>query len=84
MTHHFSQVTAEDPDADANGQIKYFIDFGNTDGYFSIKEDTGEITLAKAIPLEENRVLEFPLHVSARDGRSKLRFCNILARNTNV
>ncbi|XP_045903065.1 protocadherin Fat 4-like isoform X1 [Micropterus dolomieu] len=62
------QVKAEDPDADANGQIKYSIDFGNNDGYFSIDEDTGNITLAKTIPLVENRILEFPLYITATDG----------------
>ncbi|XP_050926881.1 protocadherin beta-2 [Lates calcarifer] len=62
------QVKAEDPDADVNGQIKYSIDFGNNDGYFSINENTGEISLAKTIPLEENRILEFPLYITARDG----------------
>ncbi|XP_051241011.1 protein dachsous isoform X1 [Dicentrarchus labrax] len=62
------QVEAEDPDADLNGQIKYTIDFGNSDGYFSIEENTGKITLAKLIPLEENRIMEFPLYVTARDG----------------
>lgn len=69
-----SKVKAEDPDADANGQIKYSIDFGNNDGYFSIEEDTGEITLAKTIPLLENRILEFPLYITARDGRSEQCF----------
>ncbi|XP_040002206.1 protocadherin Fat 4 [Xiphias gladius] len=62
------QVKAEDPDADVNGQIKYSIDFGNNDGYFSIDENTGEISLAKTIPLVENVMLEFPLYVTARDG----------------
>ncbi|XP_070771479.1 protocadherin Fat 4 [Enoplosus armatus] len=62
------QVKAEDRDADVNGQIKYSIDFGNNDGYFSIEENTGEITLVKTIPLVENQILEFPLYVTARDG----------------
>ncbi|XP_041840144.1 protocadherin Fat 4 [Melanotaenia boesemani] len=62
------QVKAEDPDAGVNGRIKYSIDFGNSEGYFSLSEDTGDITLAKTIPLVENRVLEFPLHVTAKDG----------------
>lgn len=69
-----SKVKAEDPDADANGQIKYSIDFGNNEGYFSIEENTGNISLAKIIPLEENRILEFPLYVTARDGRSEQYF----------
>ncbi|XP_059189827.1 protocadherin Fat 4 [Centropristis striata] len=62
------QVKAEDPDADENGQIKYFIDFGNNDDYFSIGEDTGDIRLAKVIPLVENTILQFPLYITARDG----------------
>ncbi|XP_026158869.1 protocadherin Fat 4 [Mastacembelus armatus] len=62
------QVKADDPDADVNGQITYSIDFGNNDGYFLINEDTGEISLAKTIPLVENRILEFPLYIRARDG----------------
>lgn len=65
-----SKVKAEDPDADTNGQIKYSIDFGNSDGYFSLDEDTGEVTLAKTIPLADNKILEFNLYVTARDGRS--------------
>lgn len=65
---------AEDEDVGENGQIKYSIDFGNNDGYFSIQEDSGQITLAKTIPLEENKILEFSLYVRARDGRSQLCF----------
>lgn len=64
-----SKVRAEDPDVDANGQITYSIDFGNSKGYFTIDENTGEITLAKTIPLQENQILEFPLYVTAKDGR---------------
>lgn len=67
-----SKAPAEDPDAGSNGRIKYSIDFGNNDGYFSMDEDTGEITLAKTIFLVENKILEFPLFISARDGRSVL------------
>ncbi|XP_070684047.1 protein dachsous, partial [Pempheris klunzingeri] len=62
------QVEAEDPDADANGRITYSIEFGNNDGYFSIEENTGNIILAKIIPLVENQILHFPLYVTARDG----------------
>lgn len=65
-----SKVEAEDPDADANGQIKYSIDFGNDDGHFSIDEDTGEVMLAKIILLDENSIKEFLLYITARDGRS--------------
>ncbi|XP_030282168.1 cadherin-23-like [Sparus aurata] len=62
------QVEAEDVDDGANGQITYSIDFGNTDGYFSIEDKTGTVTLAKVIPLVVNRILEFPLYITARDG----------------
>ncbi|KAM8771996.1 cadherin EGF LAG seven-pass G-type receptor 1-like [Acanthopagrus schlegelii] len=62
------QVEAADVDDGANGQITYSIDFGNSDGYFSIEEKTGAITLAKEIPLVEKRIWEFPLYVTARDG----------------
>uniref|UniRef100_UPI0009B38DC5 cadherin-23 n=1 Tax=Monopterus albus TaxID=43700 RepID=UPI0009B38DC5 len=76
------QVQAEDPDADVNGQIKYSIDFGDDDGYFSVNESTGNILLAKTIPLVENRILEFPLYITARDGRSKQVF-SVLPAKTN-
>ncbi|XP_034543326.1 cadherin-23-like [Notolabrus celidotus] len=61
------QVNAEDADAGPNGRVKYSIVFGNNDDYFSIGEDSGEITLAKTIPLVENQILEFPLYITARD-----------------
>ncbi|CAJ1052822.1 cadherin-23-like [Xyrichtys novacula] len=61
------QVNAEDPDAGPNGQVRYSIEFGNKDDYFSIEETTGEITLAKTIPLVENMIQEFSLYITARD-----------------
>ncbi|XP_032372416.1 protocadherin-16 [Etheostoma spectabile] len=67
------QVKAEDPDADQNGRIKYSLEFGNNDGYFSIEENSGDITLAKIIPLVENKMLEFPLYITARDGGTMSR-----------
>ncbi len=76
-----SKVKAEDLDTDANGKIVYSIDFGNSDGYFSINENTGEINLAKTIPLVENRILEFPLHILARDGRSE-QFFSSFSKNS--
>ncbi|XP_078146234.1 cadherin-23-like [Centroberyx gerrardi] len=72
------QVEAEDPDAGANGQIKYSIEFGNRDGYFSIDENTGEITLTKTIPLVENTILEFSLYITARDGGVVSRSSSVL------
>ncbi|XP_034740142.1 protocadherin Fat 4 [Etheostoma cragini] len=77
------QVKAEDPDADQNGQIRYSLEFGNNVGYFSIEENSGDITLAKIIPLVENKILEFPLYITARDGgtmpRSSLAQVNVRA-----
>ncbi|XP_036950739.1 cadherin-23-like isoform X6 [Acanthopagrus latus] len=67
------QVEAEDVDDGANGQITYSIDFGNSDGYFSIEDKTGKITLAKEIPLVQNRILEFPLYITATDGGTTSR-----------
>ena len=69
ITHVCSQVEASDPDEGVNGQVTYSIDGGNQDGYFSISADTGEVTLAKVIPLEENRFLRFSLYVTAKDGK---------------
>ncbi|XP_031417810.1 cadherin EGF LAG seven-pass G-type receptor 2-like [Clupea harengus] len=62
------KVEASDPDEGVNGQVTYSIDGGNQDGYFAISADTGEVTLAKVIPLEENRFLRFSLYVTAKDG----------------
>ncbi|XP_041959519.1 protein dachsous-like [Alosa sapidissima] len=62
------KVEASDPDEGANGLVTYSIAGGNQDGYFAIGEDTGEITLVKIIPLEENKVLQFSLYVTAKDG----------------
>lgn len=64
-----SKVQANDSDAGQNGRIKYSIDFGNDKGYFSMDEDTGEIRLNQTIPPDENKILKFPLFISARDGR---------------
>ncbi|XP_068451673.1 protein dachsous-like [Clinocottus analis] len=77
------QVKADDLDAGENGQIKYSIEFGNDGGFFSIEESSGDITLAKIIPLLENQISQFPLFVTARDGgtisRSSSTQVNILA-----
>ncbi|XP_034044704.1 protocadherin Fat 4-like isoform X2 [Thalassophryne amazonica] len=62
------QVKAEDPDADENGRIKYSIDFWNTDSYFAIDENTGNITLIKPIQMGENKIQMFTFYVTATDG----------------
>lgn len=59
-----------DVDAAHNAEIKYSIDFGNQQNYFSIDEDSGEITLVKVIPLEAHQTQEFLLVITATDGRN--------------
>lgn len=54
-----------------NGQIKYSIDFGNQNGYFSIDENTGAITLVKIIPVEAHKNLDFLLFIKATDGNEQ-------------
>ncbi|CAL8329316.1 unnamed protein product [Lota lota] len=76
------QVKAEDSDEGQNGEITYSLDVGNKDGYFSINDKSGEITLKKPI-LMEDKLLEFSLFVTARDGgivsRSSFAQVNIFA-----
>lgn len=74
------QVEATDLDEGLNGEIRYFIDFGNEEGYFSINENTGEISLNKSIALLENQILQFLLFVTARDGKSSVWFDFILLK----
>lgn len=59
-----------DEDADINSQIKYSIDFGNDQKYFSIDESTGAITLKKIIALKGLPSQEFLLVITATDGRN--------------
>jgi len=63
-------VKAEDQDVGQNGEITYSLDFGNKDGYFSINMNSGEITLKNLIPFVD-KILEFSLFITARDGTSK-------------
>ncbi|KAG1956024.1 protocadherin Fat [Pimephales promelas] len=62
------KVEATDLDEGPNGEISFSIEFGNEDGFFSINENDGAITLVKLIPLEDNRILQFSLYVTAKDG----------------
>jgi len=63
-------VKADDADAGDNGKIKYSLDFGNDDGFFSVEETSGNVTLVKLVPLQENQISRFPLYVTARDGKA--------------
>ncbi|KAL2086494.1 hypothetical protein ACEWY4_017553 [Coilia grayii] len=72
------KVEASDPDEGVNGQVTYSIAAGNQEGYFTLNEDSGEITLAKVIPLEDNKFLHFSLYVTARDGGDISRASSVL------
>ncbi|KAM3624462.1 uncharacterized protein V6R79_023812 [Siganus canaliculatus] len=71
------QVQADDQDEGTNGKVKYSIEYGNDDNYFSIQGDTGAIALAKTIPMEENKTLEFILIIKATDG-------GVISRSSSV
>ncbi|XP_056103176.1 protocadherin Fat 1-like isoform X1 [Rhinichthys klamathensis goyatoka] len=62
------KVEATDLDEGPNGEISYSVEFGNEDGFFGINENDGAITLVKIIPLVDNRILQFSLYVTAKDG----------------
>ncbi|KAI7810617.1 putative protocadherin Fat 3-like [Triplophysa rosa] len=62
------KVEATDLDEGPNGEISYAIEFGNEEGYFGIDGNTGEITLLNTIPLMENKILQFAMYVTAKDG----------------
>ncbi|XP_077102018.1 protocadherin Fat 4-like [Siphateles boraxobius] len=62
------KVEATDLDEGQNGEISYSIEFGNEEGFFTISENDGAITILKTIPLVDNRILQFSLYVTAKDG----------------
>ncbi|XP_042573254.1 protocadherin Fat 1-like isoform X3 [Cyprinus carpio] len=62
------KVEATDMDTGPNGEISYSIEFGNERGHFEMNENDGEITLINKIDLVENKILEFALYVTAKDG----------------
>ncbi|XP_063064674.1 protocadherin Fat 4 [Engraulis encrasicolus] len=62
------KVEATDADEGVNGEVTYSIDAGNEDDHFALDENSGDITLAKVIILEDNTVKRFSLYVTARDG----------------
>ncbi|KAL7845474.1 hypothetical protein AOLI_G00236660 [Acnodon oligacanthus] len=72
------KVEATDLDEGPNGQVSYFIDFGNDEGHFAIDENTGEITLIQVINLPDNEILQFSLYVRAKDGGTVSRSSSVL------
>ncbi|KAM9311065.1 protocadherin Fat 2 [Gastrophryne carolinensis] len=48
------QVQATDKDQGLNAEIKYLIQSGNNEGYFSIDESSGSITVAKTLDQQTN------------------------------
>ncbi|XP_052462720.1 protocadherin Fat 1-like isoform X1 [Carassius gibelio] len=62
------KVEATDRDEGPNGEISYSIEFGNEKGHFEINENDGVITLVKEITLVDNKIFEFALYVTAKDG----------------
>ncbi|XP_073716311.1 protocadherin Fat 4 isoform X2 [Misgurnus anguillicaudatus] len=73
-----AKVEATDLDEGPNGQISYAIEFGNEEGFFGIDLNIGEIKLDKTIPLMENKILEFALYVTAKDGGAVSRSTSAL------
>ncbi|KAF4118311.1 hypothetical protein G5714_000362 [Onychostoma macrolepis] len=77
------KVEAADLDEGPNGEISYSIEFGNEKGHFEMNENNGEITLVKEIDLVANKILEFALYVTAKDGgaisRSTAAMVNVKA-----
>ncbi|XP_051751356.1 protocadherin Fat 4-like isoform X3 [Ctenopharyngodon idella] len=67
------KVEATDLDEGPNSEISYSIEFGNEGGYFGINENDGEFTLVQTIPLVENKILQFSLYVTAKDGGATSR-----------
>ncbi|XP_063064688.1 protocadherin Fat 4-like [Engraulis encrasicolus] len=72
------KVEATDADEGVNGEVTYSIDAGNEDDHFTLDENSGDITLAKVIILEDNTVKRFSLYVTARDGGEISRASSVL------
>lgn len=47
-----AKIQASDRDSGENGRLTYFIISGNSDGYFSLNSNTGELTILKSLDLE--------------------------------
>ena len=64
-----AKIQATDRDSGENGRVTYFIVSGNSDGYFSLNSNTGELTTLKSLDLESARAPppNFTLVVEAMD-----------------
>lgn len=47
-----TKIQATDRDSGENGRVTYFIASGNSEGYFSLNANTGELTTLKSLDLE--------------------------------
>ena len=47
-----AKIQATDRDSSENGRVTYFIVSGNSEGYFSLNSNTGELTTLKSLDLE--------------------------------
>ena len=64
-----AKIQATDLDSGENARVTYFIVSGNSDGYFSLNSNTGELTTLKSLDLESAPAPHpnFTLVVVARD-----------------
>ena len=64
-----TKIQATDRDSGENGRVTYFIASGNSEGYFSLNANTGELTTLKSLDLESAQAPypNFTLVVLARD-----------------
>lgn len=74
------QVFATDLDTGSNGDIRYSIDRGNSEGRFKINQDTGVISVAGLIDREETSV--YQLVIRAFDQGSSPLMAETVARIT--
>ena len=64
-----TKIQATDRDSGENGRVTYFIASANSEGYFSLNANTGELTTLKSLDLESAQAPypNFTLVVLARD-----------------
>lgn len=51
--HVIFKAVANDSDEGSNGQVNYSIITGNDGGYFTMNQDTGDVTLEKTLDMEQ-------------------------------